>query len=269
MSIDVSIRAENLKAVQEAMSRLSAGQTRAAFALALNDAGGKVQKAQRAELRKVFDKTTNYIANSPWVTRATPEKLVVSVGPRKVSGSGIDPQKILQAQEFGGRRSDKRMEVALKAMGLLPRGMQVALPSDRYGGPYPGSDDGKGNFSGNFVRKILAYLKANLSAIGAMNARQRNSQLKKYSFQTNMKTRREIKLMDGKEWFVSTGSGPGRLGPGIWVRGGGELRCAVAFVSAATYSKPRLSMDRLASSLDLQTYLDTRVRFRIREAAGL
>lgn len=268
MSVDISIRLDNLQAVQEAFSRLSAGQAKAAFALALNDTGGKVQKAMRPELRNVFDRTTNYIANSPWVTRATADKLSVSVGPRKVSGRGIDPQKILQAQQFGGRRADKRMEVAFKAMGLLPSGMQVALPAEQYGGPYPGSDDGKGNFTGNFVRKLLAYFKANLSAIQAMGTRQRNRELRRYEFQSNMRSRREIKLMDGKEWFVSPG-GPGRLGPGIWVRGGGEFRCAVAFVSPANYGAPRLDMNRLARSLDLQPYLDKRVRFRIREAAGV
>lgn len=265
MQITAEIR--NQKAVEHLLAQLSGKQASQAYAKALNDAGGKVQKSMRAEYRQIFDRPTGYIVNSPWVTRATAEKLSVAVGPRKPGKSGVDPQKILQAQEFGGRRADKRFEVALRDMGLLPIGKQVAIPADRYGGPYPGSDDGRGNFQGMFVRKLLAYLKVNSAALSTMNKRQRNDVLKKYEFKSNLKTRREIKLMDGKEWFVSDGSK--RLGAGIWVRDGREMRCAVVFVSAATYSKPRLSMAKIAQQSDLQTYLDKRVRFRIREAAGV
>lgn len=260
--LQLSIRAENLDRVRNELATLSGPQVRQAYANALNDAGGKLQKAMKAEYRNVFDRPTRYIWNSPWVERATPDKLTVSIGPRNMERTGIDPQKILQAQEFGGRRADKRFEVALRRLGVLPNGMQIALPAERYGGPYPGSDDGKGNFNGNFVRKLLAYLKINAGAVAAMEKRKRNQELKKYEFRSNLKTRREIKLMDGKEWFVSDGKR--RLGPGIWVRGGDEFRCAVAFVSSARYATPRLSMDKVAKSSDLQDYLDKRVRYRVR-----
>ena len=268
MSVDVTINLQNLERVREALNRLSGPQAKEAYAKALNDTGGKLQKAMRVELRAVFDGTTNYIANSPWVERATPERLSVSVGPRKGSTNGVSPQKILQAQEFGGHRADKRMERAFRAMGLLPAGMQVALPAVRYGGPFPGSDDGKGNFTGQFVKKLLGYFKANLADIMSMRTRARNNALNRYSFQTNMRTRREIKLMDGYEWIVSSGR-RGGLGPGIWARNAGGVRCAVAFVSPATYTKRLLNMKRLAREQDLQPYLDKRARFRIREAAGL
>lgn len=267
--MQLTIKVENLERVADVLKKLSGKEAKEAYAKALNDTGGKLQKAMRAELRTVFDQPTAYITKSPWVTRATADNLTAAVGPRNPPGrQGIDPQKILQAQEFGGRRADKRMEIAFRTLGLLPNGMQVALPASRYGGPYPGSDDGKGNFTGNFVRKVLAYFKTNLKDIEAMKKPARNRALKKYTFQTNLKTKREIKLMDGKEWFVSHG-GPGRIAPGIWVRDGREMKCAVAFVSAASYSKPRLSMDAIAKAQDLQPYLDKRVRFRIREAAGI
>lgn len=263
LKLDISVK--NLDRVRDALGKLSGSQARQAYANALNDTGAELQKAMRAEYRSVFINPTNYIANSPWVTRATPEQLSVAVGPRNVNKPGVDPQKILQAQEFGGRRGDKRFEVALRLLGVLPAGKQIAIPADRYGGPYPGSDDGKGNFRGKFVQKLLAYLKTNLAAVQAMNKRQRNTALKKYEFKSNMKTKREIKLMDGREWFVSDGSR--RLGPGIWVRGEGEFRLAVAFISAAQYSRPRLSMDKVAKQAGLQEYLDKRVRRRIRNLA--
>lgn len=264
-SLSVSIRVENLEKVRDQLAKLSGAQARQAYANALNDVGGRLQRAMRNEYRSTFDRPTNYIVNSPWVTRATPEKLAVAVGPRNIKKAGVDPQKILQAQEYGGRRADKKFEVALRRMGLLPSGMQIAIPAERYGGPYPGSDDGKGNFNGNFVRKLLAYLKVSAADVSAMTKRERNKALKKYVFTANIKTRREIKLMDGREWFVSDGKK--RLGAGIWVRGENEFRCAVAFVSAATYKQPRLSMEKIAKDADLQEYLDRRIRRRVRNLA--
>lgn len=264
-NLKLDIRVENLDKVRAALGKLSGPQARQAYANALNDTGGQLQAAMRAEYRSGFSNPTDYIVKSPWVTKATPERLSVAVGPRNVNRAGVDPQKILQAQEFGGRRADKRFEVALRALGVLPAGKQIALPAERYGGPYPGSDDGRGNFNGNFVRKLLAYLKTNAAAVQAMTKRKRNDALKKYEFKSNLKTKREIKLMDGREWFVSDGSR--RLGPGIWVRGEGEFRLAVAFISPARYTTPRLSMEKVAKQADLQGYLDKRVRARVRNLA--
>lgn len=265
--LDLKIRVENLDRVRDTLNKLSGQQAREAYAKALNDASGKLQRAMSAEYRSTFNAPTDYIVKSPWVTRATPGNLSAAVGPRNVKKAGVDPQKILQAQEFGGTRRDKRFEVALRRLGVLPNGMQIALPAERYGGPYPGSDDGKGNFSGNFVRRLLAYIKTDPEAIMGAKKGVQNKALKKYQFAQNMKTKRVIKLMDGKEWFVSDGKRG--LGPGIWVRGDGVFRCAVAFTSPGRYTSPRLSMDKVAKQADLQDYLDRRVRFRIREAAGV
>ena len=127
MSLRLNVQIRNQEVLQDALRKLSGAQAKSAYALALNDAGGKLQRAFRAEYRAAFNAPTPYIFNSPWVTRATPEKLSVAVGPRNMKKSGVDPQKILQAQEFGGTRRDKRFEVALKRMGVLPNGMQVAI----------------------------------------------------------------------------------------------------------------------------------------------
>ena len=91
---------------------------------------------------------------------------------------------------------------------------------------------------------------------------------RRYSYASNMRTRREIKLMDGREWFVSLGGRSG-LGPGIWARGPDGVRCAVVFTRPASYTKPLLSMKRLARAQNLQPYLDKRIRYRVRQAAGV
>ena len=59
-------------------------------------------------------------------TLATAAKLSVTIEPTYMGGKGIDPQKILDAQTWGGRRRDKRSEVALKRAGILSAGYQTA-----------------------------------------------------------------------------------------------------------------------------------------------
>lgn len=257
--VDVSIRLDNLGAVREVLDRLSGQQARVAYAAALNDVGGRLQRGMQAEFRNVFDRPTRYITNSPWVTRATPDKLSVSVGPRYMGGKGVDPQKILQAQEFGGARRDKRSEAALRRVGIFPSGYQTAIPTD----PYPGSDDGKGNVRGPFLTQLINYF----NAAGEQG------------YKSNMKdsTRRSIhrgtKKAAGRRYFVAYGrmrDGRGaHLAPGIWAAagpGGVDVKPVLMFVRAARYT-PRLSMDRIAKSADLQDYLDRRLRKRIRDVA--
>ena len=43
----------------------------------------------------------------------------------------------------------------------------------------------------------------------------------------------------------------------------------MVFISQAHYSTPRLSAEKVQRETDLQEYLDKRVRFRVREAAGV
>ena len=54
-----------------------------------------------------------------------------------MGGKGIEPEKILQAEIFGGSRRPKRSEVALRRVGILPDGYFLvpgqACPLDQYG----------------------------------------------------------------------------------------------------------------------------------------
>ena len=270
----LELQIQNLDRVRESLAKLSGPQAKAAYSKAINDTGFMVRKAMQAELSAKFDRVTTFIKSAPKLIPSTPDKLSATIIPTRDGrspyagggGAGVDPQHVLQAQEFGGQRADKRFEVALRQMGILPTGKQIAIPSEKYGGPYPGSDDGRGNFRGAFVRKLLAYLGASSGAMSTMNKRQREATLKRYEFKSNLKTKREIKLMDGMEFFVSDGKGKNRLGAGIWARNGKVLKCVVAFVSRATY-QPLISMARIAQQSGAQEHLDKRVRFRVRELA--
>lgn len=107
---------------------LSGRQMAVASAKALNDVGFEVRRAMQDEMRAVFKDPTDYILRSPRVKMATPDRLSVTIEPAYMGGKGVDPQKILNAQAWGGRRRDKRSEVALRRAGILPNGYQTAIP---------------------------------------------------------------------------------------------------------------------------------------------
>lgn len=265
--LNLSIRIENLDKVREALSRLSGTQARVAYANAINDAAFQARKAMQAELRSNFDRVTPFVASAPKVFKATADDLTASIRPtldtRKVwsnSGKvGVDPQDVLQAQEFGGRRRDKRSEVVLRRAGILHAGWQTAIPRT----PYPGSDDGRGNLRGAFLVQLLSYLQT----------------FGEQGYKANMTAKRKAGVQRGtakqagRRYFVSYGrwrdGRSSHLAPGIWAAsgtGGVDVRPVLMFVRPGTY-RPRISMERIASTADLQGYLDRRVRFRIRNLA--
>ncbi len=269
--VQVSIRTEGVKAVQDQLAKLSGKEARVAYAKGLNDVGYKVRRQMQAEMKSVFDRPTPYILKSSYVQQATPEKLSVRIAPENQRDSpGVDPQKILQAQEFGGRRRDKRSEVILRRAGILPNGYQAVMPRDE---PYPGSDDGKGNIKGSFMSQLISYFQASPEQGHKANMKKKNiDKLADRAKVTLLSNRREVKMIRGVVYFVSYGRLRGHhLAPGIWAKSGihgVEVKPVLMFTRAGTY-RPRLSMERIAMSADLQTYLDRRVRYRIREAAGV
>ena len=264
--LNLSIRIENLDKVREALSRLSGTQARVAYANAINDAAFQARKAMQAELRSNFDRVTPFIASAPKVFKATADDLTASIRPtldtRKVWSKGgkvgVDPQDVLQAQEFGGRRRDKRSEVVLRRAGILHAGWQTAIPRT----PYPGSDDGRGNLRGAFLVQLLSYLQT----------------FGEQGYKANMTAKRKAGVQRGtakqagRRYFVSYGRLRGHhLAAGIWAASGThgvDVRPVVMFVRSGTY-RPRIDMDRVARDAGVQEYLDKRVRFRVREAAGV
>ena len=259
----LELKIENLEKVSAALAKLSGPQARVAYANAINDTGFMVRRAMQAELGK-FDRVTPFIQKSPKLVAATPAKLSARILPTLDSRNlpttggkvGVDPQDVLQAQEFGGRRRDKRSESALRRAGILPSGYQTAIPAT----PYPGSDDGRGNLSGRFLQQLLSYMQAYSES----------------GFKANMTARRKRAVHKGtakalgRRYFVSYGRLRGQhLAPGIWAAQGThgvDVRPVLMFVRTPTY-RPRISMDRIARDSGAQDYLDKRVHFRIRNLA--
>lgn len=277
MYIQLSARMMNQAEVLRQIRGLTGPQAAKAYAKALNDTGFQVRRAMQDEMRAVFDRPTDYILRSPFVRMATAAKLSVTIEPTYMGSKGIDPQKILDAQTWGGRRRDKRSEAALKRVGILPNGYQTAIPSDESGGPYPGSDDGKGNLRGPFLVQLISYFqafgeqgyKANMSEKGYQRVhRGTKKQAGRRYFVTYGKTRGGPRITQKGEQDERTA----HLAPGIWAAsgtGGADVRPVLMFVRPRRGYQPRFDMDKVAKRADAEAYLERRIRYRLREAAGV
>lgn len=277
MYIQLSARVLNQAELLRQIRGLTGPQAAKAYAKALNDTGFQVRRAMQDEMRAVFDRPTDYILRSPFVRMATAAKLSVTIEPTYMGGKGIDPQKILDAQTWGGRRRDKRSEAALRRAGILPNGYQTAIPSDDRGGPYPGSDDGKGNLRGPFLVQLISYFhafgeqgyKANMSEKGYQRVhRGTKKQAGRRYFVTYGKTRGGPRITQKGEQDDRTA----HLAPGIWAAsgtGGADVRPVLMFVRPGRGYQPRFDMDKVAKRADAEAYLERRIRYRLREAAGV
>lgn len=274
MTVGITLSAAmlNTDAVSQLLRDMAGPAAKGAYAKALNDAGFEVRRVMQAEMRQKFDRVTPYIERSPRVRMATADKLEVSIEPAYMGGKGIDPQKVLQAEAYGGPRRDKRSESALRRVGLLPGGYQTAVPAV----PFPGSEDGYGGIKGSFMVQLIAYFQAfGEQGYRANMTAKRKAKLRNQQGIGNIATKKVYKTTLGVRFFISLGrmrdTRASHLAPGIWAASGtGDVlvRPVLMFVRSGTY-KPRLSMDAVAKAADLQNYLDRRVRFRIREAAGV
>ena len=260
--MQINIKFNGLEKVQKQLSMLSAGGIEVAAAKALNDAAFEVKRTMRSEMDAVFDRVTPYVRNSVFIAMATPDKLRANIFPTP-SKKGIDPQKILAAQEAGGPRHNKRVEAALTRVGILPRGMQTAIPRT----PFPGSDDGRGNFRGAFVTQLISYFQA----FGEQGYRANMTAKRKKKLADIGVTANGYKTINGFVYFVSYGklrSGQ-HLDPGIWAKTGihgSNVRPVMMFTKAGNY-QPRFSMARVAQRADVDNHLSKRMRYRIRQAA--
>lgn len=290
--ITIGINLTGLDRVRKELDRLSGSEMRLAYAKALTDTGYQVRRDMQSEMQQRFDRPTPFIVRAPKVFPATPEKLEVTIAPTYQSALGtkggkigVDPQQVLQAQELGGQRRDKRSEVALRRIGILPAGYQLAIPKS----PFPGSDDGNGNLRGPFVVQLLSYFqafgeqgyKANMVDKGYKrihkNGRKKDIPMGGANWTKHVRGYRYIVSygkMRGGARLTRKGEYDTRasnLAPGIWaVLGttGAVVKPVVMFVRRGTY-KPRLDLQSIAKSQATQDYLARRLRFRIREAAGV
>lgn len=269
--------------VQKQLAALSERQILEASAKALNDAAFQLRRDMQTHMRSTFDRVTPWMERSPNVIMATPDKLEAAVMPtyRSAQGTtggkmGVDPQHVLQAQEYGGRRADKRSEVRLRRAGILPTGYQTAIPST----PFPNSDDGRGNLRGPFLTQLLSYLqafgsdgfRANMGAKAMQRIHERGGKANK--FIGPVRGWRYIVTYGGMRGGARTTKGGdfdqrmANLPAGIWAvqgTGGVDVRPVLMFVRQGNY-KPLLQLDRLRNDAARAEYLGRRFRYHVRSA---
>lgn len=267
--------------VAKQLAALNERQINEASAKALNDSAFQLRRDMQAHMRATFDRVTPWIERSPKVIPATPDKLQATVMPtyRSDTGTtggkmGVDPQHVLQAQEYGGRRADKKSEVRLRQAGILPVGYQTAIPAT----PFPNSDDGRGNLRGPFLRQVLSYLQAfgdagsrgNMGKVAMQRIHNRGGKSNKF-----------MGPVRGWRYIVSYGNLRGgarqtkngefdqrmsNLPAGIWAVqgvGGVDVRPVLMFVRQGTY-KPRLRLEQLREDPARVEYLGRRFRYHVR-----
>jgi hypothetical protein len=231
--VTIKFKLPNLTALVDQAVR----QVPFAQSTAINQTARDVQAALVEELPRVFDRPTPYIRNSiritTWARKGTP---IAVIEPKYPGGKGVDPQKVLEAEVFGGTRRYKRAEVALQRVGILPMGFYIvpgsSAPLDEYG-----------NVKGSFIVQLLSYFQAfSEQGYRANMTAKRKSRLAKAG-----RTAQGFRTINGVEYFVSYGrlrslsmasDHYSSLHPGIWARSGihgSTVKPILLFVPNANY----------------------------------
>ena len=219
------------------------------LATALTRTAVQVRKAVQDELPRSLDRPTPYTVRQLRYVAAAANRLVAAVGFNVVAisdergavlryqdlGPGETPAgKYLQAQIEGGSRRVKRLEVALRAIGVLPSGWFIV----------PGAGariDAYGNVSRGQVVQVLSQLRVQLVAGSTRNmSRVAGKQI-------------AAQRKAGGRFFV-TPPGKGKGQPGIYQREfyGRNTTPVFIFVRGAQY-RPRFDFYGLSRQVADQT----------------
>ena len=265
--IQIGLKVTGLNKVREHLAKLSGPAFKKSISDALNDVAFDVRKKYQDEMGTVFDRPTPYILRSVRVSMARPDHMIATVGPTRTLGKGVDPANVLAAEIAGGKRRDKRSEVALRRAGILPTGYATAIPAN----PFPGSEDAFGNLKGSFITTLLSYF----NAFGEQGYRANMTAAKRRKLAARSTTAGGYKTIGGYELFVSYGRLRGgktaHLAPGIWARSGihgSTVRPVLMFVSTPSYTR-RLDMSKIGNRAAMQAMFERKLRYRIRAAVGV
>lgn len=185
-------------------------QARFAGVVALNQTMFEVRRGVQDEMQKVFENPTRYVVNSVSVRKASKDEPRAEVYLRYPGGKGVDPESVLQAQVFGGRRRAKRAEVAFQRAGYLGKGEGMVPTSAT-------PKDGYGNVPGSFIVQILSYFKA----FGEQGYKANMTDKRRNSLAKFGKSERGFKTIKGAAYFISAGRDKtGHLRRGVYMKKG-------------------------------------------------
>lgn len=192
-----------------------------------------VVKAEQEEIKKVFDKPTNFTLNALTIKVDKPK---ISASVEVKDGYWTRSDNYLSVQRDGGRRKLKAFERNLQHYGVMPSGW-IAVPGQG------AALDVYGNMSVGQIRQILSWFDAAERVSGSTQNMGEKGRAKK---------RKGTKRSEAFEYFVAQ---PGRrtglrswkngrsqsLTPGIYKRTffgyGTAIKPIIIFVRNATYGK--------------------------------
>jgi hypothetical protein len=174
--------------------------------------GSYVHAALRSEMEEVFDRPTRWALGGLRWRNPTADRPVFRIWLEEFGGKGIPAADFLAAEIEGGERRLKRMEKALQAKGLMPKGW-VAVPGRQ--APL----DAHGNVPGPFIVRMLS----DLQAFGEQGYRANRKGARRGAKKTN--------------YFFVPRKGS-HLKPGVyWHLPNGMLGVVFIFASKASYEK--------------------------------
>jgi hypothetical protein len=223
----------NLPAFKAAMQQ-STKQGTFAMAVALTRTAVDIKQAEQQEIKRVFDRPTQYTINSLFVRGATKTRLDALVWVKDDrAGSGTPATKYLLPEIEGGGRGLKRFERSLQISGYMPKGWH-AVPG-RFA-----RLDAFGNVSKGQIIQILSQLRVTLTAGFTRN------------ISTDKKKAAAAKRRAGGQYFAVTEQ-RGRMLPGIYQRrdfgfGSAAPRPVIVFVPTVQY-RVRFEFHRVANTV--------------------
>jgi hypothetical protein len=224
----------NFQELNRAMRLLGEKELPFALALAATRTAQKVRTTLLEQMGRSLDQPTPTTLRSLTIKNANKVTKEARVWFIDSFSHGIPADKYLRPQVFGGNRAPKRMEVALRARGIL-RGDQWAIPSKDILNQY-------GNLPGALAMRILSGLGAAETSAGVKaNATGSRRSKKKGNARRYFVAR--IKNIEGI-WEVKNSA----FGRGI--------RPVVLFVKKTPSYQPRFEFFEIAQQTVDKNYLD-------------
>lgn len=195
MAWSTSFKIEGLDKLYKSLSALEKDQFPFALKNTINDVATMVQRADKTQMVKDFDRPTPFTQNALKINYATKTRLsggVVFKDPVRLS----DSQHYLYHNVYGVLRGYKKFEGALYAKGILPAG--------HYAVPGKGMKlDAYGNVAAGTIVQILAWFGANSgtgffgNSTDATKAKRKRGTKKKYGFEYFTLRKKNRNLLPG------------------------------------------------------------------------
>lgn len=227
----------SLRVLQKEIEQMEK-KVRIAGGIALTKTAKIAQKNMQTEMMRVFDRPTRWTLNATYVRPATKQnnnEVKIGLKDAELKNRGVPPVNHLYAQIHGGTRQQKRHEVALQRIGVLPPGWRIV--------PGQGAElDRYGNMKSQQIVQIMSYFRS----FGEQGYKANSTA------QTRKRLQRGTKKKAGRSYFVAY---PGRertkhLQPGIYVVRhsalGSAIKPVMIFVKEARYT-PRLQWYKIVN----------------------